>query len=167
MRDRGHVASVLVFILLSTACAPSADRGERAGVAASEADVEAISALLERWDGALDDRDVEGLLSLYAGDPVAMPPNEPALIGAEAIRSWLQAFFEQGVLEADLWTDEIQVAGDLAYGWGTYGLTVTPGAGQPLTDSGKWVAIFQRQPDGSWKAARNMWNSDNSLPGVS
>jgi ketosteroid isomerase-like protein len=32
--------------------------------------------------------------------------------------------------------------------------------GERLLDSGKYLVVFHRRPDGSWRYATDMWNSD-------
>ena len=55
---------------------------------------------------------------------------------------------------------------DLAYVLGTYTMTIAPpGAPGPVKDSGKFVTVLRRQPDGRWLVAVDMFSSD--LPAVS
>jgi ketosteroid isomerase-like protein len=58
------------------------------------------------------------------------------------------------------------VAGDWAYDRGNYTLTVTPKPGKPMEESGKYLAVCKRQPDGSWKISRLIYNSNNPPPGA-
>jgi ketosteroid isomerase-like protein len=37
---------------------------------------------------------------------------------------------------------------------------------KPITDHGKYLTVFKKQPDGSWKMVADMINSDLPLPGV-
>ena len=53
---------------------------------------------------------------------------------------------------------------DLAYDRGTYSMTVTPPGAAPIEDRGKYLTIYRKQADGSWKIARVMFNSDLPLP---
>jgi ketosteroid isomerase-like protein len=46
-------------------------------------------------------------------------------------------------------------SGDLGYSTGTY--TATFGE---MTDKGKYVTIWRKQSDGSWKVTEDMFNSD-------
>lgn len=57
---------------------------------------------------------------------------------------------------------EIDGAGDLAYARGTFSWTFRVGEGEPVSDAGKWIAIWRRQPDGSWLASHDIWNSDRA-----
>jgi ketosteroid isomerase-like protein len=55
-------------------------------------------------------------------------------------------------------------SGDVAYTYGTYDLSVTGPDGKPMTDKGKYVTVYKKQADGSWKAALDTFNSDMPLP---
>jgi ketosteroid isomerase-like protein len=53
-----------------------------------------------------------------------------------------------------------RVSGDVAVIWGTY--TTNPAEGEEgITAAGKWVALVEREADGSWKVVRNIWNTDS------
>ena len=57
--------------------------------------------------------------------------------------------------------EEIIVAGDYAFEWGTYRGSVRPRAGGEATPyQGKLLRILRRQPDGSWKMHRTMMTND-------
>ena len=55
---------------------------------------------------------------------------------------------------------EVAKAGDLAYVSGTYEETMTDATGKPVNDHGKYVEIFKKQADGTWKVVADIWNSD-------
>ena len=55
-------------------------------------------------------------------------------------------------------------AGDLAYQRGTFTVAVTPKAGgETHNTSGNFLRIYRRQPDGSWRRVRDMFNSDRPV----
>ena len=59
--------------------------------------------------------------------------------------------------------DEVDVQGDLAFARGTWQVHQTPKAGgDEEVRSGKWMELFKRQADGSWKTWRWMWNEDGA-----
>jgi ketosteroid isomerase-like protein len=43
---------------------------------------------------------------------------------------------------------------------GTVEVTVNDAKGKPVTDRGKFVEIWKKQADGTWKCVVDMWNSD-------
>jgi uncharacterized protein (TIGR02246 family) len=129
------------------------------------ADIEAINRLNDEYVAAVNAGDVDGIMMLYTDDAVLMPPNQPALTGKGAIHSYLQGLFDMFSLEEVLSPGEVVVTGDWAFVRATTTVTVTPRAGGEQTqDIGKGIAIYRKEPDGSWKYARLVYNSDNPLP---
>ena len=157
----------LSFVLLS-ACAPQAGQQAEpvAGEASStESDVEAIKRVNVELINAFNAGDVSAAVALAMDDAVDLPPNRPAIIGKEAIRSFVQSDFDRFTMNFADEIVEIEVAGDLAYIWTNYSVTLTPkDVGKPIGNNGKWLKVLRRQPDGSWKFSRNIWNSDNPPP---
>jgi ketosteroid isomerase-like protein len=107
--------------------------------------------------------DVAILAAFFSQNAVQLPPNEPAVLGREAIRTRYQAQFDRFKCELAATTEELKVTGDWSFAWGFYQIKLTPkdGAAPSLQDNGKYLAIFGRDDDGSWKFARDMFNSDN------
>ena len=130
-----------------------------------EADLEAIKQIREAHIAAVNRGDVDAWMALYAEDAVQMPPNMSANIGRRKIRPWANDFLAPYRSAAyALLVDEIHVAGDWAFERGAYKITLTnKEGGGSIQDIGKYITIYQRQPDGQWAMARDIWNS-NSLP---
>jgi ketosteroid isomerase-like protein len=105
--------------------------------------------------------DLTTLLSYYANDAVALPANEELLTNRSDIqKSWI-ARLAPGVSLS--WTPmyvEAAKSGDLAYILGSYTRTTKPAKGTPATDRGKYLAVWKKQADGSWKVEADMFNSD-------
>jgi len=128
----------------------------------SEADRTAIRQAGETDMKMKNAKDWDGDLALYTEDAIELPPNQAAVQGKAAIRAWYEAFppfsnFQEQSLE-------IGGQGDLAYDRGTYSMTVTPPGAAPIEDRGKYLTIFRKQADGSWKGVCVMFNSDLPLP---
>jgi len=156
-----QIVTAVFFITLLASCNQSAEQQ----AAELGADIEAINRLNDEYVAAENAGDVDGIMMLYTDDAVLMPPNQPALIGKGAIRSHVQALFDMFSLEEVLSPEEVVVTGDWAFVRATYTITVTPRAGGEQTqDNGKGIAIYKKGPDGSWKYARLVYNSDNPLP---
>jgi len=108
--------------------------------------------------------DVSALMESYVDSIVLMPPGEPEVRGyTDVKRSWEKFFREWTVLHADSKLNEVLVLGDWAFGWGHYVEEMKSNNDDVIvTDSGKFSGLWQRQADGSWKIARDMWNSSVS-----
>jgi len=154
----------LLSLLLIAGCTPTEPMEE---ATSTEADVEAINRASEEFVAAIKANDTEGLVSLYTADAVLMPPNDAAAKGSEAVRAWMQSFLDQFTMEDfTISTEEITVADDWAFRSGTFAMTASPAAGgEQIEDAGKFIEIWQRQADCSWKMAWDIWNSDNPPAG--
>lgn len=148
----------LLVLLVVVAC----NDVDYRGADETEADIEAITGLYEKWASALKSGDAQAYIENLTDDAVWMPPNEAALEGKVAIRDWLAALFEQIRVEEIVIThDEISVAGDLALDRASFNWTLVPlDGGEPFIAKGKYIIIWQRQVDGSWKASHDIWNSN-------
>jgi len=159
-----HLLFLSVAICLAAGlfpgCAPGPEPPTE-DVANVEADIEALKAAIEDWDVAWNSQDLEKLLSFYTEDAVRMPPNEAAEVGNEAIRASLKRSFGDFPSEEDNTIGDVRVSGDLGYVRGTVEATTTPKAGgDPVVENSKWITVYQRQPDGSWKIISEIWNSN-------
>jgi len=128
----------------------------------SEADRTAIRQGDENYGNLLNARDFKGLAALYAEDAIVLPSNQAAVQGRAAIQAALEAF--PPISNSQFQVLEIEGLGDLAYSRGTYSMTVTPAGAAPIEDRGKYIEIWRKQADGSWKILRDIWNSDLPLP---
>ena len=160
MRIKSSTVILLIVALTLFACQPGAER--------TEADVAAIQALVQAWGAAVEAGDVAQVVALYTDDIVQMPPDAPANRGKQAIEEYYGGAFELfsvGVTWPVEGTEEIIVADGWAFHLSEYILRFTPKAGgEAFEVRGKIIEICQRQPDGSWKFAREIWNR-NSPPG--
>jgi ketosteroid isomerase-like protein len=104
--------------------------------------------------------ELQPLLSLVTDDVVFLPPNAPAINGRRAVEAMYRAFFAQfSKVEQMAVTEELEIAGEWAYAWGSESLTLTPQAGgPPVVLAGKGMTILRRQKDGAWKFARGINN---------
>jgi len=125
----------------------------------TDADRNTIRAVVANFDKAVMAGDWPAVVSVYAEDGILLPPNAPAVQGRAAMQSFfsglpkITAFSERVV--------EIEGQSNLAYVRGTYEMTMMPpGAKAPLKDTGKVIAVWRKQSDGSRLVARVMWNSD-------
>jgi uncharacterized protein (TIGR02246 family) len=130
-------------------------------------DVEEIRRVREAHVAALNAGDADAWVSLFTDDGVQMPPNAPANVGRDMIQAWSRGFLGAFRAAFALAVAEVQVAGDWMFERGTYRITLTPKTGgDPIQDIGKYVTLYQRGSGRGWRLARDIWNTDNPLPGV-
>jgi uncharacterized protein (TIGR02246 family) len=130
------------------------------------ADERAIREIEAEWSKAAAAKDVERWVSFYADDASAFAPGTPIVTGKDAIRKTSEAFFATAGVALSSQPAKVEVSrgGDLAYCSGTYTMTMNDPKGKPVTDKGKYVVVYKKQPDGAWKAVADIWNSDLAAP---
>jgi uncharacterized protein (TIGR02246 family) len=107
-----------------------------------------------------------GFVDIFAKDAVIIAPAAPDVVGFDSIRTMYSDMMKRASMTVHFKTDEVAVAGDLAYERGTYTLKITDKAtGRVVQDvKNKHLHIFKRQPDGTWKTWRMMVSSAEPAP---
>jgi ketosteroid isomerase-like protein len=123
---------------------------------------QALRDLDTQWSKDAGAKDLDKTVSYYAEGATVMPPNASAAMTKEAIRSaWKEMLTTPGAAISWKATKvEVTKAGDFAYVSGTYEEAMTDASGKPVNDRGKYVEIFKKQADGTWKVVADIWNSD-------
>jgi ketosteroid isomerase-like protein len=108
--------------------------------------------------------DLDSLMTFYSVDAILMPPGEEIVKGKEAIRDfWADGMKGVTVLEAVSVFDEILVFGDWAYSRGTFsGISQKTEEANPFTEKLYFSGLWYRDPNSSWKIARDMWHIGTS-----
>jgi uncharacterized protein (TIGR02246 family) len=136
-------------------------------VSAQPADMEAVVAdIWTEYEDSLLAGDSGRWIAQWAEDGVQMPPGALPVEGKEAIAAGNRAFLEQFEwTEFEITNLEVQAADGWAYARGLYTATyVLKAGGDPVQIEGKYTTILQKQPDGSWKLYRDIFNSNAPPP---
>lgn len=146
---------VLALCLGSAACSSTP-------AALSQADVDAIRAASRAYTQAALEKDWARWANYFEPDGKFLTPNAPILEGVQAIEKWGAAFppIRSLVIEPI----EIEGRGDTAWTRGRYSLVMAPPGQGEVSDTGKYMEIWRKQADGSWKLRRDIFNSDLPLP---
>jgi uncharacterized protein (TIGR02246 family) len=145
-----------------------ANKVVKAESATSDAEVTAINVMYDAWMKDFVTHGSEGYVAHFTDDGVLWPPKSPAIVGKEAVRSWIEAFIHHLTIQvAGQAIERVKVDGDVAYcqscATGTYAYQSN---GKLLEFDQKYLDILQRQADGTWKIAYHTWSSNNTLPSV-
>ena len=148
---------ISALTLVGCATKPAAATG---GPDQAKADESAVRRVLAETEQRINQGD-PGFVDVFAKDAVIIAPESPDIVGFDAIRSLYAGIMEQATMTVHVSTEEVAVAGDLAYEHGTYTLRITDKkSGKVLQDvKNKHLHILKRQPDGQWKTWRMMVNS--------
>jgi uncharacterized protein (TIGR02246 family) len=129
------------------------------GESTDEADAAAIRDASQAMETAILAGDPAAVTSLFTADGAMYPPNEPAVMGSAAIQAWGEGMFSAiSVTEANVTVDEVRVSGDWAMSQGHFAMTVAAGE-TAMTDTTKYMMLWARQPDGTWRITHDLWNS--------
>jgi uncharacterized protein (TIGR02246 family) len=123
---------------------------------------QALRDLDAEWSKAAVAKDLDKTVSYYSDDAIVLPPNGPAATTKEAIRNVWKDILNTPSLVISWKTTRVEVsgAGDMACVSGTYELTTKDATGKSVSDRGKYLVVWEKQADGTWKAGADMWNSD-------
>lgn len=98
---------------------------------------------------------LEGFTSFLAADVMNIRPNTPVVKGSAALAGhWAPMLNDPGTtitwepLEA-----VIAGSGDMGFTIGSYEVTKNGAGGKSVAGTGKYITIWKKQPDGSWKVA--------------
>jgi ketosteroid isomerase-like protein len=146
-------AGALVSLLVLGGVASAADKMSNAA--------QALAKLDEDWSAAAATRDAKRVASFYAENAIAYPPNEPMAIGRAAAEKVWAAYFAEPTYKLSWKTSHAEVNGVLGYTTGTYEDSFQGPDGKTVYGKGKYVCVWKKQADGTWKAIHDMWNTDS------
>ena len=147
-------AGVLAFAI---SCGSPAPKDTRA------ADEKAIRDGEVAWSTDFGSKDVDKIVSHYADNATVMLPGMPLINGKDAIRDGFNQVMRDKNFSLTFTTSaaEVSKGGDLAYTQGTYTMMETdPKTKKPVMEKGKYVTVYKKQADGSWKAIEDINNAD-------
>jgi len=121
----------------------------------------ALRKLDAEWSAAASAKNVDKTVSYYSNDAVVLPPNAPLASTPMAIRAQWKKDIDSMI--GGGWKPtrvEVAKSGDMAYVSGTYTFNFKDAGGKTVEDRGKYLEVWERQADGSWKCGADAWNSD-------
>ncbi len=154
--------AVIPALLAAGALSGCAPAGPQADIAADKATIEKL------YPAMVKEQDIETWAEYVAENPVFFPPDSPMLRGKQAIVD----YYRQNVFSSDpnikfhqaVQTNvEVSRGGDVAYSYGWVDFSASDSEGNPARGKSKWVKVWKKQPDGSWKLVINIWNMAEPL----
>jgi ketosteroid isomerase-like protein len=131
---------------LTVACGPSAN-----------VEQERIALMQRDRDWSQTTKDTDKFVSFFASDASSYAPGMPIATGTDAIRKAFTAMSSAPGFSLQWMATKADVSRseDLGYTVGTYEATMG-GA----TEKGKYVTIWKKQSDGTWKVSEDIFNAD-------
>ncbi len=155
-------APTAVSLFLAIGCASVADPPVQ------ELDLQAErAALLEVDRGVLEaystsDTPLDTLFSFFTDDAIVLPPGAPMARGKQESRAVFAALEAMPGYSLTWSASMADVGGvaDLGYTIGTYHMAFQDPAGNPVEIDGKFMTVWKKQPDGTWRIAVDMFNAN-------
>lgn len=104
-------------------------------------------------------RDLDAAVACYTPDAQWLPPQEPPIVGREALRARYAPMFASFQPAMKLTIDETWELGDTAVVRGsTSGELRSLSGGAPRVVDDKYIMVLRRDADGVWRILRLMWS---------
>ena len=107
-------------------------------------------------------KDARKAAAFYDTSGSMLVPNSRILTGRKAITKFIAGAFALEKYEIKWRPNRAGVArsGELGYTSGTYTMRFTGSSGKRVSDKGKYLMVWKKQPDGEWKVLFDISNSD-------
>ena len=129
----------------------------------SDADESKIEKTYNRWVQAVNAKDIEWWSSFLAPKAVFLPPGVHPLETEQAILDYYRESFTDPHFALDCQQQAVDVAqsGEMAWALGVCRATFTNSDGQKANGKSRWLKVWLKQDDGSWKCRVNIWNYED------
>jgi uncharacterized protein (TIGR02246 family) len=130
------------------------------------ADLQAVKNVEAAWIGDVVNKDADKFVSYFAEDASGLYPGAGILNGKATIKAAFAPYFADPNFSLTFQSTRAMASkgGDMVYSQGTYTMTMTnPKTKKPMTDKGKFLTVYTKQADGSWKAIADTYNSDSPM----
>jgi uncharacterized protein (TIGR02246 family) len=162
MHRKISLIAVVLLTLIAVACSnsPTPPPDTRA------ADVQAVHAVEAAWVKDVATKDPDKWVGYFTDDGDGLYPGGPTLHGKAAIKAAMAPIMSDPNFSLVFQSTRAVASkgGDMVYSEGTYTMTMTdPKTKKPMTDKGKYLTVYMKQPDGTWKAVSDTFNSDSAM----
>ena len=146
--------AVLLVVFVSAHASPSAAGKSDAGI---------LLQLEADFMKAAAERGSQGYMSYYAEDAAELPNGADMFRGKESIAKTMDFLDDKNnhLTWKPVYAD-MAASGDLGYTYGTFEFRSLDKDGKPTVEYGKYVSIWKKQKDGSWKVVMDMGNASPS-----
>lgn len=152
------VMFVLCFLLVQLSCS----KPETFDVVQARKSIEEACA---KCSEAIRQSNVAGVVDVYTVDATLVPPDGEILKGKQAIEELYRKFFQMGMKDIVFTTIEVGGSGDTAYEIGKTKVRIQPEGQAAMIDSTKYLVIWKRQADATWKVHVDIWNVSALMAG--
>ena len=127
--------------------------------AQKKGDAAAVEGLIETYQNSLNEGSLEGVLSVFSGSAVVLPPNAPPATDRAAIENRYSGIVSSNI-DIHMSLKEVVYGKNIAYGWLMSTGSIDGDDGRSTIDS-KSLVVFIRE-DGTWKIDKYMFSGNSS-----
>ncbi len=131
----------------------------------SSIDLDALRKEIEitntRWSSAINSGNATEIRECLDEEVLFLGPGAPMICGINDVVAEAETWVEAGTSNVLIEILEVYGDGEIAYQVGTYSSDNPQDDGTVKTFKGKYIDIFHRQDDGSWKIHASIQNSDS------
>lgn len=127
-------------------------------LAQTESDSVALYSQFEVQAEAYQQEKANEIAILYTKNAVLLPPGATPITGREKIQALFTKQFERLDADVEFNTIEVKIADGWAWRHGTYTVTISSATGEKIKITDKFLDIWQKGNDRTWRIARDMWN---------
>jgi len=118
-----------------------------------------------KYSEAIREGNLTGIVDVYTVDATIIPPGGEMVKGKQAIEEMYKKLLQMGMKDILFTTIEVGGNGDTAYEIGKTKVRIQPEGQTAMTDSTKYLVIWKRQADDTWKVHVDIWNFSAPMAG--
>ena len=147
---------ITVMIVLGTSLAQlSCGRPETFDTGQIRKSIEEANA---KCSEAIQEGNLAGVVAGYTDDATMVPPDGELIKGKQAIEQYYRTLFQMGMKEVVLTTIEVGGSDGTVYEIGKTRVRIQPEGQETIRDSTKYLVVWKRQADGTWKVHVDIWS---------
>ena len=141
---------------------PPTSTPERSGMP-TKPDLAQVKTEVQAWENALSNalnaRDINATIALYADDVACLPEKMPMLVGKTALKTSIEKFFAEvpKELKISYETNEVFSEGNFVT---AVGREIVKDASGKEVSTGKYIHLLEKQ-DNKYLCRREIWNTDH------
>jgi ketosteroid isomerase-like protein len=144
-----------IAVLLLSAISAGASLGQTSGK-----ETDAILAADAAWLKVYQAKDLAKSVGFCDEQGSMLVTGAPIATGKDAIAKLIAEDFAHDNIEWHANKVGVSRSGDLGYTSGTTGMSFKDASGKTVVYKGKYLTVWKKQADGSWKVLYDMFNSD-------
>jgi uncharacterized protein (TIGR02246 family) len=118
-----------------------------------------VEKLGKQFSDAFGRGDLAAVANMYTEDAMAFPPEGEIVKGRPAIQAMWKGVRDIGAQAVDFEVLDVMTSGVLLVETGKATLHIAGAGSAQATVTVKYVVVWKKQKDGSWKIFRDIWNS--------